>query len=287
VIRASHTEIGKNSQISEMADIFCPGGFSVGDNCVIQAGAEIRCWKFEAGDYLFMKKAVTVGGGGSLSSPTSSAQLGSHVFIGERSILNTACALSIGDQVGIGADVGIWTHGAYLNHLQGFPVRFAPVWIGSSVWIQGASQVLPGVSIMNCSIILMGSIVTKDVIRGAMVGGVPAKVLETPFIFTGLELERLDDILDHYQSSVEWRGIPVTVERIRPDTIILRKKVSRSLFDVARFDCSLMQIKGAIESDADLIDDLADHLRRYGIRFNTGRPYRSIPHPAVAKLEEA
>jgi len=43
----------------------------------------------------------------------------------------------------------IWTHGAWLDILKGFPADFGPVKIGNDVWLPARSIVLPNVTIGN------------------------------------------------------------------------------------------------------------------------------------------
>lgn len=53
-----------------------------------------------------------------------------------------------------------------------------PITIGSDVWIGGSSVICPGVTIGDRSIIAAGSVVTKDVPSGVIVGGNPAKIIK-------------------------------------------------------------------------------------------------------------
>ena len=50
--------------------------------------------------------------------------------------------------------------------------------IEDNVWIGARSTIIPGVRICEGAVIGMGSVVTKDVPAGAVVGGNPAKVLK-------------------------------------------------------------------------------------------------------------
>ncbi|WP_370629256.1 DapH/DapD/GlmU-related protein [Paenarthrobacter nitroguajacolicus] len=49
--------------------------------------------------------------------------------------------------------------------------------IGQDVWIGAHAVVLAGVSIGDGAVVAAGAVVTKDVPKGAIVGGVPAKVI--------------------------------------------------------------------------------------------------------------
>ena len=50
-----------------------------------------------------------------------------------------------------------------------------PVVLGSNVWLGGFVIVLPGVTIGDDSVVAAGSVVTRDVPPGVLVGGVPAR----------------------------------------------------------------------------------------------------------------
>lgn len=52
-----------------------------------------------------------------------------------------------------------------------------PVKIGDKVWIGADVTILPGVSIGTGAIIAAGTVVTKDVAPGMIVGGIPARVI--------------------------------------------------------------------------------------------------------------
>jgi acetyltransferase-like isoleucine patch superfamily enzyme len=53
----------------------------------------------------------------------------------------------------------------------------APVVIGENVWIAAGAAVLRGVTIGDDSVVAFGSVVTRDVPAGTIVGGNPAREL--------------------------------------------------------------------------------------------------------------
>ena len=90
------------------------------------------------------------------------------------------CAkVSIGDNVLIGPNVGIYTAGHPIHHeLRNQEYEYAfPISIGDNVWIGGNVVINPGVSIGENSVIGSGSVVTKDIPGTVIAMGNPCKVL--------------------------------------------------------------------------------------------------------------
>ena len=89
--------------------------------------------------------------------------------------------ITIGDNVQVADNVSFNTHGG------GNVVRkkhpdfdiFGKVVVGDYAYIGSHSIILPGVTIGECALVAAGSVVTKSVPSGAVVGGNPAKVICT------------------------------------------------------------------------------------------------------------
>jgi len=65
------------------------------------------------------------------------------------------------------------------NYRQGYSGYItAPVTIGADVWIGANAVVLKGTSIGDGAVVAAGAVVAGSVPPGAVVGGVPAKVLK-------------------------------------------------------------------------------------------------------------
>jgi acetyltransferase-like isoleucine patch superfamily enzyme len=105
-----------------------------------------------------------------------------EIIMGDRAGLNSFCrvfghgSVMIGEdaQIGPGTLITTTTH-SYYDDLE---TSFKPVVIGKGVWIGGNSTILPGVTIGDFSVVGAGSVVTRDVPPGAVVVGVPARVIK-------------------------------------------------------------------------------------------------------------
>jgi acetyltransferase-like isoleucine patch superfamily enzyme len=108
--------------------------------------------------------------------------LGRDVILGAGSTLGAKAAIRLGDHVRLSKDVIIETAGLdFRGAAPPYVHVAAPIDIGEGVWIGARAMILGGVTIGARAVIAAGSIVTRDVPAGAVVGGVPAKVI-TPRI---------------------------------------------------------------------------------------------------------
>ncbi len=115
-------------------------------------------------------------------SPGRNLIIENEVDLAKDVLITTSGGVEIGARTLIGYRTQIFS----ANHEippagQRIPISgnvYAPVKIGSDVWIGAACTITPGVSIGEGAIIAAGSVVTKDVPSNAVVGGVPAKLLK-------------------------------------------------------------------------------------------------------------
>jgi acetyltransferase-like isoleucine patch superfamily enzyme len=90
--------------------------------------------------------------------------------------------ITIGDRCLLGANCTIYTsdfHAIEPALRRGGPPAAAPVKLENDVWIGANALILKGVTIGEGSIVAAGSVVTKDVPAGVIVGGNPARVLKS------------------------------------------------------------------------------------------------------------
>ena len=115
--------------------------------------------------------------------PPFTTDFGKNIHLGKNVFINSGCrfqdpgGICIGDNVLIGHNVVLAT----LNHEENPQKRGnlipAPIKIGNDVWIGSNVTVLPGVKIGDGAIIAAGAVVTRDVAKNTIVGGVPAKYI--------------------------------------------------------------------------------------------------------------
>lgn len=91
--------------------------------------------------------------------------------------------VEIGDNVTITSEVVLLTHDGSTclvkNEAGERYYNYANIKIGNNVFIGYRSIILPGVTIGNDVVIAAGSIVTKSIEDGCLVGGNPAKVIKS------------------------------------------------------------------------------------------------------------
>ncbi len=106
-------------------------------------------------------------------------EIGENFYANYNLIILDCAKVTIGDNVLIGPNVGIYTAGHPLHYEirnQDYEYAF-PVSIGDNVWIGGNVVINPGVSIGKNSVIGSGSVVTKNIPANVIAAGNPCKVL--------------------------------------------------------------------------------------------------------------
>jgi maltose O-acetyltransferase len=107
-------------------------------------------------------------------------EVGDDCFINFNCVFLDVTPIKMGDRVLIAPNVQFYaaTHPTAAKE-RGEMWEFGkPITVGSDVWIGGSSVICPGVTIGDRSIIAAGSVVTKDVPPGVIVGGNPAKFIK-------------------------------------------------------------------------------------------------------------
>jgi len=105
-------------------------------------------------------------------------EIGENFYSNVNLVILDGAKVSIGDNVFIAPNVGIYTAGHPLDVEQrnrGLEYAY-PVTIGHNVWIGAGVNILPGVTIGDNTVIAAGSVVTRDIPSDCVAAGNPAVV---------------------------------------------------------------------------------------------------------------
>jgi acetyltransferase-like isoleucine patch superfamily enzyme len=158
----------------------------IGRHSSVGTFSYLSCNVIEIGEDAKIREQVYVGGP---QLPESKFVLGSRTIILQLTNINPTKPVVIGDDTGIGGHCLIFTHGAWLNALDGYPVTYEPVTLGKSVWLPWRVFVMPGSTIGDGSVIGANSLVAGAIPPYSLAVGSPAKVVRSAPDFP----VRLDD----------------------------------------------------------------------------------------------
>lgn len=114
--------------------------------------------------------------------PPFYTDFGKNITVGKNVFINSGChfqdqgGITIGDGTLIGHNVVLATINHDLDPANGRKNHYAPIRIGTHVWIGSNATVLPGVSIGDWAVVAAGAVVTRDVPPHTVVTGVPARI---------------------------------------------------------------------------------------------------------------
>ncbi|HYK82119.1 MAG TPA: acyltransferase [Gemmatimonadales bacterium] len=156
VVQGRHIRIGRHSSVGTMS--------------------YVSCETIEIGEDAKIREQVFVGGP---QLPESRFVLGSRTIILQLAFINPTKPVVIGDDTGIGGHCLIFTHGAWLSALDGYPVNYEPVTLGKSVWLPWRVFVMPGTTIGDGTVIGADSLVHGTIPPRSLALGSPAKVVRS------------------------------------------------------------------------------------------------------------
>lgn len=110
--------------------------------------------------------------------------IGTATVIGKNVFINSDCTfldlggITIEEDVLIGPKVSLLTEGHPIEPEKRKALFAKPILIKKNAWIGAGAIILPGVTIGENSIVAAGSVVSKDVPKNVVVGGIPARILK-------------------------------------------------------------------------------------------------------------
>lgn len=252
--------LGDNVRIGEHVIINVSEILIIGPRSVIGDYAKIEGRDIRIETEFWSDRFVTIGGG-SCMEKKSRLKIGYWGHLGHSVFINTARSVEIGNEVGLGTATKLYTHGAYLSFLDGFPVDFGPISIGNRVWLPGAT-VLPGVTIGSDTVVGVGSVVTKDLPSGCLALGIPAKVYREccypNFIDSAERIRMIENFLRDFNLNIEKIKAKYHYET---DTITFFEGLDKTIYFLK---------EQKIEGDANRLSErLRNELRRNGVRFKS------------------
>ena len=270
MIEAKYKNIHRSVKFGDNVSIKCEK-VTIGKYSRIGNNVKIQCKELEIGEHLFMADGVEIGRGGCTGS-RSNVRIGNGVGIFENTVINPSEPVEIGDHCGIGGDVMIWTHGAWLDVTKGFPAEFGPVKIGKDVWLPARSIVLPNVTIGNIVVIGINSIINRSLPDGCFAAGSPCKVIKENVYHKKLSDAELSEIA--WDIIIDWKKIindkGVTMVEIE----YLNKKIN---LNYNRHSTIYNIIDKTMEGESNWVsEDFRDYLRRRGIKIYTDSFFESI-----------
>lgn len=149
---------------------------SIGAHSSVGTFSYVSCEAIEIGEDARIREQVFVGGP---QLPESKFTLGDRTIVLQMAFINPTKPVTIGDDTGIGGHCLIFTHGAWLNQLDGYPVTYQPVTLGKSVWLPWRVFLMPGTTIGDGSVIGANSLVSGTIPPFSLAVGSPAKVIKS------------------------------------------------------------------------------------------------------------
>jgi serine acetyltransferase len=167
--RAQGVELGRDARLASGVDFNLGGGFRnclrppkskgricLGDQAWVERGAVL--WAFDGS--IVIQRSVYLG-------PYVTIYGHGGVEIGEETLVSMKATI-------LSSNHAIPEQGKVIRQQ---PDELLPTKIGRDVWIGANAVILGGVTIGDGAVVAAGAVVTKDVEAGAVVAGVPARVI--------------------------------------------------------------------------------------------------------------
>ena len=174
IVVGRSVELGDHVEIGFLA-IVMGRRITIGRHSSVGTTSYLSCETIEIGEDARIREQVYVGGP---QLPESLFRLGSRTIVLQMAFINPTKPVIIGDDTGIGGHCLIFTHSAWLNALDGYPVIYAPVTLGRSVWLPWRVFIMPGTTVGDGAVIVANSLASGTIPPYSLAVGSPAKVIK-------------------------------------------------------------------------------------------------------------
>ena len=175
IVVGREVELGDHVEIGLLA-VVTGRSIRIGRHSSVGTMSYVACERIDIGEDARIREQVYVGGP---QLPESAFVLGNRTIVLQMAFINPTKPVVIGDDTGIGGHCLIFTHGAWLNVLDGYPVTYEPVTLGKSVWLPWRVFIMPGTTIGDGSVIGANSLVSGAIPPYSLAVGSPAKVIRS------------------------------------------------------------------------------------------------------------
>ncbi|MFI5213566.1 MAG: acyltransferase [Gemmatimonadales bacterium] len=213
VVVGESVDLGDHVEIGLLA-IVMGKAITIGRHSSVGTMSYVSCRTIEIGEDAKIREQVFVGGP---QLPESRFSLGSRTIVLQMAYINPTKPVVIGDDTGIGGHCLIFTHGAWLNVLDGYPVNYEPVTLGKSVWLPWRVFVMPGSTIGDGSVIGANSLVQGTIPPSSLAVGSPAKVIRSAPDFPRKLTDeqraaKVAEIMSEFDRYIEAEGVTIRHE---------------------------------------------------------------------------
>lgn len=230
VVEGQSITIGEHVEIGH-ATIVRGREVAIGSRTSIGSMTFIDCPQIRVGEDAKINEYVFVGG---FQTPESAFDLGSRTTLMQYSFVNTTKPVRIGDDSGVGGHCLLFTHASWLSVFDGYPVTFAPIDIGESVWLPWRVFVLPGSTLGDGCVIGANSVVRGEIPPRSLALGSPAKVVRQAPDFPkqldhDVRVKLLREILDGLVEYLQFNGAQAQMTSSGHEITVLFRGTAYSL----------------------------------------------------------
>lgn len=176
VIDAAEVTLEDGAKIGHQTFLSCRT-LKMGRDSEIGSRAYIDLTRLQIGTQTHINDEVILAGP---RSPHSTCTIGNRCIVLMRAFINTSREVVIEDNVGIGNEAMIFTHGVWQSAFDGYPFSYLPVTLRKGCWIPARVFIMPGVEVGEGATVGANSLVTKSIPPRALAFGAPAKVVSEP-----------------------------------------------------------------------------------------------------------